>query len=477
MIPTACVFASAVSLGGAAGLVGISGFDSPAAWAGPFTEVASAFDPGDGIDVNITLDYGFDIKRAAIKREFSGFPGTDPDASIPRVRDLVFKSTRHTLVPRLELGVFTDLSLSAALPLVLSDGRTLELDQRDTPCVFPGGIEEPTCIDRTNSTTINDGLLPASGFDANDPTGPGFTDGAMLFRGPTRRGIDQVHLGLTWAPMNQARDDTKPTWKIGAEARLAVGRVMHLDVADPGADTGVGRGLHEIRIWTSVAKHMGWADPYIEMWWLAPFAMTDDSPFQDLGFGQQRPAAQQHAGTRFGFEAVLVSRPERQRRVSVDVAARLESHFEGRGYSEMWEVFQYAGAVGSGGPLVLDRDPVTDGLQELEYPGVSKIENHLSYGGRLGIRGELGPHLQLGATFEVMGTQGHVITFEDAGDDLPTCDANITVNCEIDNNVLVNPGTAEVNPAHVALVDLVGQRYHADDIVDYALLIDLRFLF
>ena len=70
------------------------------------------------------------------------------------------------------------------------------------------------------------------------------------------------------------------------------------------------------------------------------------------------------------------------------------------------------------------------------------------------------------------------LTFEDAGEDLPTRDPPaLTANCEDDNNILVNPGTAEVNPAHVQLIDLVGQRYYADEIVDYMVLIDARFLF
>ena len=44
----------------------------------------------------------------------------------------------------------------------------------------------------------------------------------------------------------------------------------------------------------------------------------------------------------------------------------------------------------------------------------------------------------------------HVITFADAG---------------IDKNAndLIEPGTAEVNPLHVPLIDLVGHRYHSEN--------------
>jgi hypothetical protein len=384
------------------------------------------------------------------------------------------EGARHTLTPRIEIGVFTDLSLSVALPIVLSRSRTLKLDQRAQPCVFPGTGDEPTCIDRTNSSTIGDDLLPASGFDAD---GADLSTGDTIFRSPTRRGLDQIYLGMTWAPMNQRRDRTKPTWKLGAEARVAIGEPMRLDPQAPAGDTSVGRGVHEVRLWTSFAKRMGRAEPYMEMWWLAPLGVTGDSAFRDLGYGLERPQSQQQAGTRFGVEATLWHRPVRNQRIALDLSGRLEANFEGRGYSEMWEVFQYAGNVEQSGPLVLDADPIEPGVQALEHPGVTAIENHVRLGGRAGVQVVLGEHFQLGAAFELISAQGHIITFAEAGVDLPTCDANITTNCERDRNSVVNAGTAEVNPAYVPLIDMVGRRYFVDEAIDYMVLINARFLF
>jgi hypothetical protein len=343
--------------------------------------------------------------------------------------------------------------------------------------VFPGTGEEPTCIDRSNSSTIGDGLLPASGFDADSPDGSDLGTGDTIFRGPTRRGLDQIHLGITWAPMNQRRDSTKPTWKLGAEARVAVGKPMRLDPQSPASDTGVGRGVHEVRLWTSFAKNMGWAEPYMEMWWLAPLGVTGDSALADLGYGLERPQSQQQAGTRFGVEATLWNQPEKKQRVALDLSARLEAHFEGRGYSEMWEVFQYAGNVAQDGLLVLDSDPTQAGVQALEHPGVTAIENHVRLGGRAGVQVMLGENIHLGAAFELMSAQGHIISFAEAGVDLPTCGPDITVNCEQDRNTVVNAGTAEVNPAYAPLIDLVGHRYFVDEAIDYTILLNARFLF
>ncbi len=468
-------------------------------WANPYHQVSSAFDEGDAYDVNVSVDYRLELHRASIRREQSGLPGTDPNAATPVVKDLYFRGSKHIIEPRVEVGVYTDLALSLALPLVLYQGSSLDFDQRGGSCVFPGEGPSPTCVNRDNSSTVLDGLLPADGFDADNPSGPGFNDGAKIFRGPSRAGLDQVHLGLVWAAMNQARDDTKPVWKLGAEFALAVGSAMKLNRADPDSETSVGRGLHELKLWTSFAREMRLLTPYVELWWQTQIATTDDSAFQSVGFGQERSSAQQKGGVRIGFEAVVYDKSAGAaagattaiedaggqsfiktlipKWAAVDGGIRMDAYFEGRAYTEMWEVFQYAGALDSGGPLVLDADPVTDGVQALAHPGVSYVENHLRFGGNITARTKIGP-AWLGMTFETMYTQPHMITFEDAGVDLPTCAPGAAeIGCESDDNNLVNPNTVEVDPLHVPLIDQVGRRYRVDESFDYVLRIEARVTF
>ncbi len=436
---------------------------------GPDSEVASAFDEGDSFDLHVTLDYELDVRRAAIKREYAGYADTGADDPMPIVKDLVYSGLRHTLIPKLELGIFTDLSLSVAMPIVINDSRKLEFDQRSTPCVFPGGATPPTCIDASNSSTVTDGLLPATGFDSGDPTGPGFTDPSdpTIFRGPARHGLDQLYLGMTYAPMNQARDDTKPTWKLGAELRLPITAPMRFDRENPGRRAGVSSGLYEVQLSTSVAKRMTWAEPYFELWWRAPFAEKDSSLFHRIepAYGQVRTEPQQHAGTRFGFEAIAWKNPAEEQRVTIDLSARLEASFEGRAFTEMWEVFQYAGDAKYGGPLVLDGDPTTPGRQALDHPGVSNVENYLTFAGRVGVGAEIGK-VRFGGHFEMRHDQSHLITFADAGKDSPD-----------DSNDVVDPGTDEVNPYHVQAIDSVGHRYFLDEANTYLLLVDARVLF
>jgi hypothetical protein len=283
----------------------------------------------------------------------------------------------------------------------------------------------------------------------------------MMWRGVARHGLDTLNLGLGFAPMNQLHDDTKPTWKIGAEVHLAIGGVMKFDPTAPKANTGVGYGVHELRVWTSFDKRLSWAEPWVEMWWQVPLASTSDSLFQDPGFGSTNTQKGQQAGAAFGLEVYAVDDAANNNRISLDLGTRMLAHFEGRDYSEMWEPFAYAGGSTGMGPLILDADPTKPGVQPMSYPGISNIENYLETAARVAIRARLGTHVSFAVVGDAIWRTDHAISFADAGVDLPTCTGTITSHCEIDENDLVNPGTEEVNPLHKDVIDLVGHRYRS----------------
>ena len=71
----------------------------------------------------------------------------------------------------------------------------------------------------------------------------------------------------------------------------------------------------------------------------------------------------------------------------------------------------------------------------------------------------------------------HVLTFPDAGVDLPQCEGGARPGCETFNDALVTPDTVEVNPLHREVIDLIGHRYHADDSLDYAVGVNVQLLF
>jgi hypothetical protein len=396
-------------------------------------------------DLNLCagVDYRYEADSSDIMREHVG-AGVDPTGPYPVQKDLKFKQFTHKLEPHLQFGIYHDVFLTASLPIVITQARELHLDNGVT---------------RATSSTVQDGILPMQGFDGRDPSTP--PPGDLMWRGVARSGLDTLNLGLGFAPMNQLHDDTKPTWKIGAEVKLAIGGVAKFDPTAPKANTSVGEGVTSLRVWTSFDRKLGWAQPWVDLWWEVPLAANSSSLFQDPGFGATYVDKGQQAGASFGLQLYAVDDVPNNNRISVDLGTRLIAHFEGRGYSEMWEPFAFAGGATGSGPLVLDADPTKMGVQPMSYPGISNIENYLETVARVAVRGKLGDHVSFAVLGDAIWKTDHVISFADAGVDLPTCTATLTTHCEVDNNDLVNPGTAEVNPLHKDIIDLVGHRYRS----------------
>ena len=439
-----------------------------AAHANPAWLVPTAADVDGPSLFHVSVDYAYTLDSARIEREAIA-PGADPLGGVPRLDDLSFKQFRHTLTPKLELGVLRDAWVSFAVPIVIAQERELSLDG----------------ITRDASSTIRDGLLTADGFDARDPSTPLPAAGDLIFRGQSRSGIEQLHFGLGVAFMNQQRDPTKPTWKFGADLRIAVGKVMRFDAMKTDTETGVSKGVHELKLWTSFARRYDRLEGYFDMYWLVPLTARESSLFDDIDqqpgtFGATNTLPGQSGGVSFGLEAFVIDDHVNANSVSFDVGARIVGHFEGRDYSEMWEVFALAGDVRRSGPLVMDRDPSVADVQAVSHPGITNVENYLETAARFGVRGQLGKRMHFGVLVDVAWKTDHAITFADAGVDLPTCTGDNGVegrDCELDSNELVNPGTAEVNPLHVPRIDLVGHRYLSLDNFAFSIGVQAQALF
>jgi hypothetical protein len=396
---------------------------------------------GSATDVFVHIDYEYEIDRSSITRERVGDPSADPNGPLTAQKDLVFHQYRHTVIPKVEVGLLHDTWIYAAMPIVITQSRELKFDS---------GVDASTSstfgYDPANPGANGYGLL-TSPFDAQAPSTP--PPAGFAFRGVDRHGLDQLNLGFGVAPMNQRRDDTKPTWKIGAEIRIPIGRVQRFDPTLPGDNTAVGAGAYEMRLWTTFDRRLGWAEPWVELFWQAPVGYTDAALFKNPGFGATNTGKQQQAGVFGGFEVYAVDDKDHNR-ISLDLGARAIAHFEGRDYSELWEVFAYSGHSDLGGPLALDADPTTAGNQSLNHPGISNFENYLETAARIALRGELGTHVRFAVLGDMVWKTDHVISFADAGVDKS-------------GNDLVDPNTAEVNPLHVDRIDLVGHRYHSVD--------------
>jgi hypothetical protein len=348
-----------------------------------------------------------------------------------------------------------------ALPLVLSWDRSLELDQRDSPCTFD--IPDATCVSRMSSSTLADGLLPMAGYDGQNG-GAGFT--APIRRCSAARpapGSISSTSASRLAPMNQLRDDTKPTWKLGAELRLGVGKVAALDRVEPTRRPGSAAASTSCGCGPRSPSRIGWAEPFVDVYWQLPIAIKDGSPFASPGFGARSTDPSQRAGARFGFEAYAVDQGDDGARLSLELSARLDAHFEGREHTEMWEVFALAGDASGGAAGARRRSAGR------RHPGPRPPRHHH---GRELPRHRRPPGRRIASASGSGSTRSsrwlaqteHVLDLHRRRRRSAAVRGRRAPSCEVSNDDLVSPGTNEVSPLHVPLIDLIGHRYHVDEL-------------
>ena len=415
------------------------------------TDVASAFDEDNPFDVRFRVRYDHTEKRGQIKRELEGMAG---QTSIATVRDLFYAFSRDTLTLRAEVGLFQDLMLHVELPIYLDQQNTYDFDQSaGAACRFPPDAM-PDCVNAMNSTTIRDGFV-----------GPPLSmSGKMIFQGAARGAgggsgldaFDTFNFGLTWAPVAQHRDDTKPTWTLTVEPQISIGNIMAYDRARPNANHAVSEGVHRLFFRTAISHRWRWIEPYMSFWYMYPIA-RGDSLFKDYGPSQTLKNPMQQGGTTFGAELVPFERPKDGHKIFIDLRGRLEGHFAGKGYSEAWELLASATPLGCDAAQA-PYNPACGGgttnpYQGQLFTGITTIENYASLGADIGLGVQVGQHARFKTEFEYTHDQAHLITGEDIG--VPTT-ASGRVSLP-----------TEFNPAYRATIDQVGRRYKVDNMDTY----------
>ncbi|MEZ4380515.1 MAG: hypothetical protein R3A79_04160 [Nannocystaceae bacterium] len=456
---------------------------STTAQAAEVTRVASSFDEGNPFDLHFGVGYDFDFKKAAIMREWSD--GTTNHIA----RDLLYRQQRHTVLPRLEIGLYKDISVYAALPVVVSDNRNYSFDQEADPCVYADQVNATnpvaTCVNHMNSTSIRDGIIPRDGFDATNTSNPygnfGGADTETIFQGPTRRGIDQLHVGMKFGLLNQDRLSHMPTWILGLEGRFAIGKPMTFsrDIInnDPAGNHRVGRGIHELGVWTALSRRYRFLDPFFTAYWYQGIRAgnTEFRNFSSLG-AQTKVNPQSMVGFSFGTEIVPFERKAKSQRVAVELRGLAQLNYNGRGYSEAWELFSDSPA------LVGTKDPASGACTQQDinrvvqyasnnpedpnyiensgsggcevFNGITDLQDYATFGFRGGLNAQLSKTASLSVGVQALTNTRHFITMAGRGD----ADAGGS------DPERVEPNTAEVNPVRRDVIDNVGRRYLVDDV-------------
>jgi hypothetical protein len=450
-----------LSVAGAATLLALAGparADSGSAMTTAVTDVASSFDGDNKFDFRFRVRYDHLEQRAQLKRELA-VPGAD---SIAILKDLRYSSRRDAVTLRTELGLYKDLMLHAELPIIIEESALYEYDQSlGNSCAYPPD-PNPTCVNASNSTTIRDDIVPMNGYDATASGAP--LSGNQVFKTVTRgaRGgsgldaFDTFNLGLTWGALSQARDRSKPNWVVGIEGHISFGTIKRFDRANPGANKGVSEGVHRFLVRTALSRRFRFFEPYWELWYLLPIA-RGDSLFIDYGRAQKTKNPQMEGGTRFGVEFVPYERKEKQYRLGIDLGMRVQAHFEGRGYSQAWEmlagspVLACNDTTASTNPACASTTPANP-YQNQPFTGITTIENYATVGGYLQIGAQIGPYFRLRTGVQYQHDQSHFITGDDIG----------TPAADNPTGRVTNP--TEFNPAYRAVIDQPGRRYYVDGV-------------
>jgi len=445
-----------------------------AALAAHETDVASAFDKGNPYDFNLSVGYTRTLKRGALKRELAGVS----DAGVDIRKDLRFSQVRHILNVRAEAAIFRDLMIHLQFPIVLSDTRSLDFAQNDGDSC--GSPRETNCVTPNNSRLTVDRFLPPSVISQMSPNqvavaGDEHAPGVLFL--PKRSGIDQMYLGISWAPLNQRRDSTKPTWVVGFEARIGIGEAMAYDPMTPGGNTSVGTGIHQYHWWTSISKRYKYLDPWMTFYYLLPDA-KDDSPFEKTTFqlsGQERSGPQQRGGVEAGVEIIPWEQPEQNSKFSIELRGKLEGVFEGRGYSEMWEIFANNPILAGpcrpapdsyyGDKRVWDNGTYcSDPNGTIPYPGITSIENYFTFKAALAFNVDFTKFFRARLGVALGHEQQHYITFGDAGKDLGD-DPQQGINYK---------NEYEVNPMYRPYIDTVGRRWRVGETTVFDVFVSLE---
>ncbi len=425
---------------------------------GENTIVVDAFDKDDPFDANLVLGFRQQWKSASIRRETSlSQPGLSTGNFLAATENVAkYSQSLSILDVGGDIGIFKDLALSLRLPIILADSR--ELSDLDGSSRNPQRLQDPS----------GDQLF------------------SVPFKSPTRSGVDYISIALNYAILNQQRDDTKPTWVLGAETRFAIGERLHAcndnaavkcpDPANPAVDRspGVSRGMNTLIVHTTFSRRFGYVEPY------TGFRMLVDMPQSNSDFGAtndlkgallNRPPV---LGTiTMGMEVFPYENREAFQRLGLDFKVRGTYHSPGREYSELFD------ALGSSqGRSLRNPNPAGyrlggDGTSSVADPtspkvfftGITDQQAYGSFGASAAVTYQLGEYVKLNAGLGLTYAQSHLITAADAcNPDFKSGDIAAAGPCRTGApNVGGGSSTGIPNPNHRQVIDLPGRRFSVDD--------------
>lgn len=444
-----------------AGALIASPLAAEAAWP---TQVLTAAEKGNPFDLHFGVGWEFNNQNATINREWI------QEGRATEVKELDWMRSQQRMVLDLRVGLFHDLELHIAAPIVFYE---------DTEIRFAQGV--------------NDGVSTIFGDNpnANDPNyGGGAPARFPITDVPSRReraGFGDMIFGLAWSPLVDRKDEAYPTLTLRADITAPTGSTRvpeDIGALAGGAGAGIGLGLTVFDLSVGLSKRMRIGTPYFD-----PYVV----------FGTRLPVAngsQKNRGMKppitgrfmVGTDLTVYEDPKAHQRYGFDVSFLTQYVSSGRFYSELSDFLPnfdqtkfrdpnnpnrvdvpydaYADPANYTNQLEGARCGIVDGVPCGE---LNQIDEYLNLRGTITAHLQFAEYVMLRAGFALEHNTDHFLTNERVGEDRddPTYDG-------ADRDAFVGrvnaqnlDGVDERSPYFDPRYDSIGRRFRLSGLVSY----------
>lgn len=434
-----------------------------------YVDVADAADDDDPFDLNLTVGFRNEYSYGNIQRESQTPVSGDPHRAAQNWVDIAHQThSRNILDLGLQIGIFRDLMIYGAMPIILSDDR--RLGQVAGSAVNPADHLRGPLVDADGDLVDDLNGLTADGQD------PLFS---VPFNSPTRSGLDYIAAGLAWSIFNQNRERELPTWVLMLEGRFNVGDPLVAcngtsgspncrnwsqaagggpwTPADGGGDAGETRGTNAFRVETRASWRAGYVEPFFGLLFQAEWAGSAERFYLPAGnlngiVNERPPLLGQFTG---GLAIIPWENRAGFQRFAIDLRMMGKYVSEGREYSPLFDALGTSQNRYLTNPN-LEGTPGTGGLRTVPFFGLTDVAPHAELGAHLGVEMRAARFVRFQLMGDLWYVQPYIITYADA------CNPNFTAPTTDDPR----RGTCRrgiINPNHRPVIDLPGQNFRADE--------------
>ena len=454
-------------------------------------QVVDAFDEGDLFDLHLSLGYQSTWTSAKILRETSLTDAGFSDGGYARSNLNVaeYEQRVSRLNTRADIGLFRDIALIIRMPIILSDDRELR------------GLSGS---EKKQSFTLQGA--------------PGEQLFRLPFKSPTRSGIEYLAIGLDAAPMNQARDATKPTWLIGIEGRFDVGEPMRAcsksrsavnvstsvseqvaqqecahpsdvnrngvggeyPISEPEADVlegtfsggrkpGVSRGVTALELHTIVSRRVKYIEPYGGFRALFEFQNSGS----DYGSTDLKGSLVNHPPLRgtmvFGLNVIPWEVRDAFQRLNFDVRFTGTYVSEGRDYSELFDALGTSDAASIRSPHFAEfqqgatASVANPNSQKVYFTGLTDVQQHGVYTLSTSLSWQAGEFVKFNVGGSYTISQAHFISFDQACNPDFAGDLNKAGPCRGTKSDGTPSASGIPNPNYRKSINDPGRRFKVSD--------------